>query len=97
MQSQIYGQHIWLETINKGLQPLLCKKKAIWFRDLLNRQASINITRNRELKNAEFLKENASSVKDLLINVKALNSKDIYGALELCDIQRLLETIVNNQ
>ena len=87
MQSEIYGQHIWLGTINKGLHPLFCKRKAIWFKDLLNRQASINIVRNRESKNAEFLKENISSIKGLLAHVQEINNKDIYGALELCDIE----------
>jgi hypothetical protein len=97
MKEEIYGQHIWLKTINKGLHPLLCKRTAMWFRDLLNRQASINIVRNRELKNAEFLKENISSIKGLLAHVQDLNNKDTNGALDLCDIEDSLKAIVNNQ
>jgi len=97
MKTQLQGQYIWLQTVNKGFHPLFCKRTAIWFRDLLMRQASINITKNIKAKNEAFLKENISSIKTLLVHVKNMNDIDKFGALELCDTEELLESIVNNQ
>jgi hypothetical protein len=97
MTELMHGQYVFMQTINKGMQPLFCNRKAIWFRDLLRRQQSINITIARERKNKAFLIENKESIQRLYAHVKELNNKDVYGALELCDSEDTLEQIVNNQ
>ena len=96
MTELMHGQYIFMQTMNKGLHPLFCNRKDNWFRDLLRRQQSINITVARERKNKAFLIENKESIQRLYDHVKELNDKDAYGALELCDSENLLEKIVNN-
>jgi hypothetical protein len=97
MTELMHGQYIFMQTMNKGMHPLFCNRKAIWFRDLLRQQQSINIARAREQRGKAFLIENKESIQRLYAHIKELNDKDEYGSLKLCDSERLLEQIVNNQ
>jgi hypothetical protein len=97
MKELMHGQYVFTQTINKGIHPLFCNRKAIWFRDLLRQQQSINIAKAREQSGKAFLIENKESIQRLYAHIKELNDKDIYGSLELCDSEALLEKIVNNQ